>query len=130
MWGRGRRKDGRVESCARCLRLVVDLQPPRFIEGFRLPPEVASYCVNLNANQQEALQRVLAAEDYALLLGMPGTGKTTVIAAAVQNLVRTPGRTIWLVAQSNVAIKNVAEKLADIGFWDFRILVSKELLSD
>lgn len=35
-------------------------------------------------------------------------------------------RYIWLVAQSNVAVKNIAEKLADFGFFDFRLLVSKD----
>ncbi|KAL1724450.1 P-loop containing nucleoside triphosphate hydrolase protein [Schizophyllum commune] len=87
----------------------------------------------LNASQLEAVRRIIAPPDegsICLVQGPPGTGKTTVIAAAVQNLVRTPGRTIWLVAQSNVAIKNVAEKLADIGFWDFRILVSKDFHYD
>ncbi|KAJ7158637.1 AAA domain-containing protein [Mycena filopes] len=34
-------------------------------------------------------------------------------------------RTVWLVAQSNVAVKNIAEKLASVGFWDFKLLVSK-----
>ena len=29
-------------------------------------------------------------------------------------------------AQSNIAVKNIAEKLADVGFWDFRLLVSND----
>jgi hypothetical protein len=33
-------------------------------------------------------------------------------------------KTIWLVAQSNVAVKNIAEKLASCDFWEFRLLVS------
>ncbi|KZT63465.1 hypothetical protein DAEQUDRAFT_680352 [Daedalea quercina L-15889] len=33
---------------------------------------------------------------------------------------------IWLVAQSNVAVKHIAEKLADIGFLNFKILVSQD----
>ncbi|KAL1751935.1 DNA replication factor Dna2-domain-containing protein [Schizophyllum commune] len=94
------------------LRLVVDLQPPRFIEGFRLPPEVASYCVNLNANQQEALQRVLATEDYALLLGMPGTGKTTVIAALIRVLV-SMGKSVLLTSYTHSAVDTILRKLKD-----------------
>ncbi|KAJ6508011.1 AAA domain-containing protein [Mycena vitilis] len=34
-------------------------------------------------------------------------------------------RTIWLVAQSNVAVKNIAEKLASVDFLDFKLVVSK-----
>jgi hypothetical protein len=75
--------------------------------------------------------------------GGPGTGKTvrayrgsksvathdipqTVIAAAVMSLMASAdkSKTIWLVAQSNVAVKNIAEKLASCKFWEFRLLVS------
>jgi hypothetical protein len=34
-------------------------------------------------------------------------------------------RDVWIVAQSNVAVKNIAEKLVKVGV-DFRLLVSKE----
>ncbi|TRM64357.1 P-loop containing nucleoside triphosphate hydrolase protein [Schizophyllum amplum] len=84
----------------------------------------------LNNSQRLAVERILsnAHEDrLALVQGPPGTGKTTVIAAAVQSIVRgDPRRTVWLTAQSNVAVKNMAEKLADVGFWDFTVLVSKD----
>lgn len=39
-------------------------------------------------------------------------------------------RTLWLVAQSNVAVKNIAEKLADVDFLNFRLLVSKDFHFD
>ncbi|KAI6157048.1 AAA domain-containing protein, partial [Pisolithus tinctorius] len=35
-------------------------------------------------------------------------------------------RTIWIAAQSNVAVKNVAEKFDKIKFYDFKLLVSVE----
>ncbi|KAJ8581700.1 hypothetical protein M405DRAFT_751348 [Rhizopogon salebrosus TDB-379] len=35
-------------------------------------------------------------------------------------------RTIWLVAHSNVAVKNIAEKLDKVGFREFKVLVSKD----
>ncbi len=41
----------------------------------------------LNSEQQEAVMRSICAKDYALLLGMPGTGKTTTISAIVKALV-------------------------------------------
>jgi Ni2+-binding GTPase involved in maturation of urease and hydrogenase len=34
------------------------------------------------------MHKVLSAEDYALILGMPGAGNTTVIAALIRELVR------------------------------------------
>jgi Cdc6-like AAA superfamily ATPase len=63
--------------------------------------------------------------------GPPGTGKTTVIAAVVQSKVTEhPSNTVWVIAQSNVAVKNVAEKLADSGFLDFKLLVSNDFQFD
>ncbi|CAA7262308.1 unnamed protein product [Cyclocybe aegerita] len=56
--------------------------------------------------------------------GPPGTGKTTTIAAAsrIWDLCRFP---VWIVAHSNVAVKNIAETLfkKDV---DFKLVVSKE----
>ncbi|KAJ7285111.1 hypothetical protein C8J57DRAFT_1497964 [Mycena rebaudengoi] len=62
-----------------------------------------------------------------------GTGKTTVIAAAVTSMDAIKdrrGKSMWLVAQSNVAVKNIAEKLASVGFFDFKLLVSKDFHYD
>jgi Rad3-related DNA helicase len=58
------------------------------------------------------------------LEGPPGTGKTTTIVAAAE-IWAQDGIPTWIVAQSNVAVKNIAEKLykRDVRF---TILVSKE----
>jgi len=54
-----------------------------------------------------------------------------VIAAAVHSKFAEHGsNTIWVIAQSNVAVKNVAEKLVDSGFVDFKLLVSKDFHFD
>jgi regulator of nonsense transcripts 1 len=67
----------------------------------------------------------------SLIHGPPGTGKTTVIAASVVSMMAsTTSRTMWLVAHSNVAVKNIAEKLANVGFLKFKLLVSKDFLFD
>ncbi|KAI0037095.1 P-loop containing nucleoside triphosphate hydrolase protein [Vararia minispora EC-137] len=39
---------------------------------------------------------------------------------------RSCTRPVWLVAHSNVAVKNIAEKLSNVEFFAFRLLVSKE----
>ena len=68
-----------------------------------------------------------------MIHGPPGTGKTTVIAASVSSMMEGNAggrRTMWLIAQSNVAVKNIAEKLADVGFFEFKLLVSKEFHFD
>ena len=84
----------------------------------------------LNDSQATAVHRIISADpddQVVLVHGPPGTGKTTVIAASVVELVHLGGsRGIWLVAQSNIAVKNIAEKLAGVGFLDFKILVSED----
>ena len=38
--------------------------------------------------------------------------------------------TVWVIAQSNVAVKNIAEKLAESEFFDFALLVSEDFHFD
>lgn len=67
---------------------------------------------NLNSDQSEALNKVLNARDYALILGMPGTGKTTTIAAIVASLVER-GKTVLVSAYTNSAVDTIVRKLLD-----------------
>jgi regulator of nonsense transcripts 1 len=89
----------------------------------------------LNHSQYEAVERILSQSDrdrVLLIQGPPGTGKTTIIAASVDSIVRTgpEDRTVWIVAQSNVAVKNIAEKLDKVDFREFKLLVSKDFHYD
>jgi DNA replication ATP-dependent helicase Dna2 len=49
-------------------------------------------------------------QDYALILGMPGTGKTTAIAHMVKLLV-SMGKSVLLTAFTNSAVDNILLKL-------------------
>jgi regulator of nonsense transcripts 1 len=89
----------------------------------------------LNPSQEKAINIILSNHDanrVALIQGPPGTGKTTVIAAAVTSIMasRDSSRTLWLIAQSNVAVKNIAGKLVDVDFLDFKLLVSRDFHFD
>jgi len=101
--------------------LVVDLQAPAFdefvleIERQRLKDEKES---TLNENQKEAMVRVLAAKDYTIMLGMPGTGKTTTIAEIIKELVKR-GKTVLLSSYTHSAVDTILAKLRDV---DFEIL--------
>ncbi|KIJ40564.1 hypothetical protein M422DRAFT_95331, partial [Sphaerobolus stellatus SS14] len=57
-------------------------------------------------------------------LGLPGTGKTTVIAKAVE-LWSERGTPVWIIAQSNVAVKTLGGKLCERNI-NYKIVVSKE----
>jgi len=90
----------------------------------------ASISRPLNGSQQAAVNAMLSeTDDHRILIiqGPPGTGKTSVIASFVDFAVNTFERTgIWLVAQSNVAVKNIAEKLISSNFLAWKLLVSKD----
>lgn len=104
---------------ARRLSFVVDLAPPSFLPS---PPSFPASVddLGLNPNQLGAIQRVLSAEDYALILGMPGTGKTTVIAALIRMLVGM-GKTVLLTSYTHSAVDNILGKMLDEKFGILRL---------
>ncbi|KAJ1919842.1 DNA replication endonuclease-helicase Dna2 [Mycoemilia scoparia] len=97
-------------------RLIVDLKQPLFIHDSSQTIEALSQnqklTSKLNANQKDVVQKVLAAQDYALVLGMPGTGKTTTIATLVRILV-SQGKSVLITSYTHAAIDNILLKLAD-----------------
>lgn len=62
-------------------------------------------------SQQDAINRATGSPDLFLVLGPPGTGKTTVILAWVRHLV-AQGKRVLVTSQSNKAVDNVLERLA------------------
>ncbi|PPR01820.1 hypothetical protein CVT24_001684 [Panaeolus cyanescens] len=80
--------------------------------------------VRLNQSQRSATLSMVSADPVVIVHGPPGTGKTTTIAASakVWHLHRRP---VWIVAHSNVAVKNIAVSLYKHDV-DFRLIVSKD----
>ncbi|CAE7201124.1 unnamed protein product, partial [Rhizoctonia solani] len=99
----------------RRLRLVVDLTRPRFFvptEDGKLPESRAAL---LNPNQRAAIELVLRAQDYALVLGMPGTGKTTMVVELIKELVRR-GKSVLLTSYTHSAVDTILLKLLEVEF--------------
>ncbi|GAA6017523.1 hypothetical protein JCM11491_006852 [Sporobolomyces phaffii] len=94
----------------RLRKLVVDLDAPRFDSPVRarLIPS------HLNSDQRDALKKVMAARDYALVLGMPGTGKSTVIAELLKMLVKS-NLSVLLTSYTHSAVDNILLKVKDEG---------------
>ena len=65
-----------------------------------------------NENQKEAVRKMILAPDICLIQGPPGTGKTTVIAEAIFQFV-IQGNRVLVASQSNDAVDNALERLAD-----------------
>lgn len=92
----------------RIRELVVDLRPPRFTAA------ASQYQISspdiLNGDQMRAIDKVMSARDYALVLGMPGTGKTTTIAHIIRALI-SQGKSVLLTSYTHTAVDNILLKL-------------------
>jgi len=113
--------NGIAKADERRLQLIVDLAPPIFT----VPPSLTApsfssptteplpiFTSSLNPSQRNALNHILSAEDYALVLGMPGTGKTTVIAQLIRVLVGK-GKTVLLTSYTHSAVDNILMRFDD-----------------
>lgn len=89
-------------------RLVVDLEAPEF------KTVATQYTISdkdsLNMDQKKAIEKVMSAKDYALVLGMPGTGKTTTIAHIIRALVAQK-KSVLLTSYTHTAVDNILLKL-------------------
>ncbi|XP_051779352.1 DNA replication ATP-dependent helicase/nuclease DNA2 [Erpetoichthys calabaricus] len=100
----------------RLRELVVDLRPPEFIQHLSsvLPrgakDTVASILKGLNKPQKQAMKRVLLSKDYTLIVGMPGTGKTTTICNLVR-ILHVCGFSVLVTSYTHSAVDNILLKL-------------------
>lgn len=69
----------------------------------------------LNATQQDAVTKILSANELVVVHGPPGTGKTTTLVQAVKLLYQQNHQQILVVAPSNAAVDLLSEKLSDEG---------------
>lgn len=96
-----------VPEATQIRRLVVDLVPPRYKT---VATQYTVEAEDLNVDQKRAIEKVMSAQDYALVLGMPGTGKTTTIAHIIRALV-SQGKTVLLTSHTHTAVDNILLKL-------------------
>jgi len=89
---------------------LLGLASPQFA-----PITAIAFCnQQLNESQEEAVLQCLAARDFFLIHGPPGTGKTITCIEVVLQLVRR-GYRILAAADSNVAVDNLVERLDTAG---------------
>lgn len=101
-----------LQATAHQRDLVAGRVRPRFIDGFVSPRP------DFNAEQNLAIERAMQMQDYLLIHGPPGTGKTSVIAEIVKRLVQQ-GLRVMLVAFTNQAVDNMLKRLHKEGFHNY-----------
>ncbi|XP_041839063.1 DNA replication ATP-dependent helicase/nuclease DNA2 isoform X2 [Melanotaenia boesemani] len=108
-----------MENCpdsASLRELIIDLRSPEFISNLSsvLPREakdtVANILKGLNKPQKQAMKKVLLSKDYTLIVGMPGTGKTTTICTLVR-ILHACGFSVLLTSYTHSAVDNILLKL-------------------
>ena len=75
---------------------------------------------NLNASQNEAVNRIIRAREVAVVHGPPGTGKTTTCVEAVIETVLREGQ-VLVCAPSNAAVDWISEQLLNRGINVLRV---------
>jgi hypothetical protein len=77
------------------------------------PFALYSLHTTLNAGQQHAIQLALQARNYLLILGTPGSGKTTVLAQLVQ-LLHQRNQSVLIAGHTHASVDNVLRKLLEL----------------
>jgi DNA replication ATP-dependent helicase Dna2 len=93
--------------------LIIDLKAPVFKHtstAYQLAGPASQQ--NINIDQRRAIDKVMTAKDFALVLGMPGTGKTTTIAHIIRALV-SQNKSVLLTSYTHTAVDNILLKIKD-----------------
>ncbi|XP_070169589.1 DNA replication ATP-dependent helicase/nuclease DNA2 [Polyergus mexicanus] len=116
------------ETSVRLRRIIIDRTPATFAE--KLPRSVVSASVkiisDLNENQQRAVLKALAANEYILIKGMPGTGKTQTLVALIE-LLQALGSSVLITAHTHSAVDNVLLKLLERNIDFLRLGSTKQI---
>ena len=75
----------------------------------------------LNISQLSAVDKILTANELAIIHGPPGTGKTTTLVQSIKALIKQDNRQILVVAPSNTAVDLLSEKLHEEGLNVLRV---------
>lgn len=105
---------------ARLRQLVVAKRAPAFDASLPVPPLDAA----LNPFQAQAIDRALRAQNYALILGTPGSGKTTVVAHLVRELHRR-GQSVLITGFTHASVDTLLCKLLQLRVPFMRLAPSK-----
>lgn len=72
------------------------------------------FAENLNENQFISVEKSLNAQDFHLIIGPPGTGKTFVIEEIIRQLAGAKEK-VLVTAWTNLAVDNILERLSGLG---------------
>jgi superfamily I DNA and/or RNA helicase len=122
--------DTRLESDkeGHLTRVLTGQKAPTFDDTF-----LKTNISRLNPSQNEAVHKILTANELAIVHGPPGTGKTTTLVQAIKAMIARDRKQVLVVAPSNTAVDLLSEKLSEEGLEVLRVgnpvRVSERLMS-
>lgn len=105
--------DGMSSCLSAATKQFYDSSPPPCHAGCH-PLDLLQEYKTLNSGQQEVVNKVLASQDYTLLLGMPGSGKTSTLSFVIRTLV-SRGERVLITSYTHTAVDNLMSKLKEAG---------------
>lgn len=118
--------DDSVYKAQELRSLIVNGRPPAFKPMTEITPVSQISPTSMNADQKAAVSKVMSAKDYALVLGMPGTGKTTTIAHIIRALV-AKGKSVLLTSYTHTAVDNILLKIRNDNIGILRLGASAKI---
>jgi ATP-dependent RNA/DNA helicase IGHMBP2 len=116
---------GALKQAAKLSENAVEGRVVQVMTGKKSPAfstdNIALPAPGLNASQQSAVEKIIAAQDLAIVHGPPGTGKTTTLVQAISQVVKLQKQQVLVVAPSNAAVDLLSEKLSQQGLNVIRI---------
>ena len=101
-----------LESNKESYRLFEQLHGSIYAEknNYATTTEISFINQELNKSQKKAVDAILQNEDFIIVHGPPGTGKTTTLIEAIAQLIKA-GEKVLVSAPSNAAVDNIAKGL-------------------
>lgn len=113
--------------------MVIDRQEPTFVKTLPkvLTTAGAKIFKSLNSDQRNAVLKALTVNEYLLIKGLPGTGKTQTLAALIRLLVLAK-KSVLVTSHTHSAVDNVLVRLmkSDPSLKFLRLGSSKRIRAD
>nr|WP_295674258.1 AAA domain-containing protein [uncultured Mucilaginibacter sp.] len=100
----------------RLAQILTGKKSPLFVTGDKVLT-----APGLNKSQEAAVEKIISAQELAIVHGPPGTGKTTTLVQAISHIVKLQKQQVLVVAPSNTAVDLLSEKLSQQGLNVIRI---------
>ncbi|VDM07533.1 unnamed protein product, partial [Wuchereria bancrofti] len=93
--------------------LIIDMRPPIFSKMKKGNiSDISEIVRQLNIDQARAVVKSLMSDDYTIIEGFPGSGKTSTLAVLIRCLIHL-GRTVLITSYTHSAIDNLLSKLIE-----------------